>query len=267
MPPAAYVKACANDCVFAQILREYAHIQSQTKRDIAMFDYERHSAITEMLHSCGSLTTREIADKLFVSEATVRRDLTKLEHAGLVRRTHGGVMLIAGPAHEIPLTLRERANDTAKQNIAAKAVRLISDGDTIMLDASSTVFRLVARLAAFKNITVITNGPKATLELASLHIKTLCTGGIVLENSLAFVGRQAEEFIDGINADVAFLSCRGISPDGYLTDSSLEEASIRRVMLRRAKRRVLLCDTTKFDMGYTYNIARLDELDEVISEK
>ena len=87
------------------------------------------------------------------------------------------------------------------------------------------------------------------------------------ENSLAFVGRQAEEFIDGINADVAFLSCRGISPDGYLTDSSLEEASIRRVMLRRAKRRVLLCDTTKFDMGYTYNIARLDELDEVISEK
>ena len=232
-----------------------------------MFDCERQSVITEMLRARGSLTTVELAAELFVSEATIRRDLTKLERTGLIRRTHGGAMLITGPEHEIPLSLRERANDDAKQNIAAKAVRFISERDTVMLDASSTVFRLIPHLAGIKNITVITNGPKATLELASLHVKTLCTGGTVLENSLAFVGRQAEEFISGINADIVFLSCRGISPDGFLTDSSMEESSIRRVMLRRAKRRILLCDSTKFGKGYTYNIARLDEMDEVISEK
>ncbi len=232
-----------------------------------MFDYERQRGITDLLKQKGSMTTAELAKMLYVSEATIRRDLTKLEHMGQVRRTHGGAMIIAGPDTEIPLLLRDRANDTAKQAIAAKAITKIADGDTVMLDASSTVFRVVPLLEKKSNLTVVTNGPKTTIELASRHIRTLATGGVVLGNSLAFVGREAEQFIRGINADVLLMSCRGLSPDGYLTDSSLEEATIRKEMLRRARKKYLLCDTSKVGARYTYNICHLDELDGWISEK
>ena len=232
-----------------------------------MFDYERQNSITEMFKRRSSLTTAEIAARLFVSEATVRRDLTRLEQAGLIKRVHGGAVFISGPESEIPLVLRDNAHDVEKQNIASKAIRYIKDGYTIMLDASSTVYRLIPLLGQFTGLTVVTNGPKAVLELANMHIKTLSTGGSLLENSLAFVGRQAEQFVENINADVLFLSCRGISEEGYLTDSSLEESNIRKAMLKHAKKSILLCDSSKMGIGYTYNIARLEELNVVISEK
>ena len=232
-----------------------------------MFDYERQASITDLLKRKGSMTTAELAATLYVSEATIRRDLAKLEQTGQLRRTHGGAMIIAGPDTEIPLLLRDRVNDTAKQAIAAKAITRIADGDTVMLDASSTVFRVIPLLAQKQNLTVVTNGPKATIELAARHIRTLATGGVVLSNSLAFVGREAEQFIRSVNADVLLISCRGLSPDGYLTDSSLEEANIRKEMLRHARRKYLLCDTSKVGTSYTYNICHVDELDGWISEK
>ncbi|MBQ8508525.1 MAG: DeoR/GlpR transcriptional regulator [Clostridia bacterium] len=232
-----------------------------------MLDYERQQRILELLRTEGSMTTAALAAKLFVSEATVRRDLSRLEGTGQLRRIHGGAMLLSGPEYELPLSLRDRQSGEAKQNIAAKAARLISDGQTIMLDASSTVLRLVPHLAQKSGLTVVTNGPKTTIELAARHVKTLSTGGIVLENSVAFVGRQAEQFIAGINADILFFSCRGLTGDGWVTDSSLEEACIRREMLRRAKHRWLLCDTNKLGAQYTYNICHVDELDGVISEQ
>ncbi len=231
-----------------------------------MFDYERQAGITDLLQQAGSMTTAELAAKLYVSEATVRRDLTRLEKMGLVRRVHGGAMIVSGPESEIPWLIRDRANDTAKCAIAAKAISCIKDGDTVILDASSTVLRIVPLLKQKTNLTVITNGPKTTMELAMAHIRTLTTGGVLLDNSLAFVGREAEQFIRNVNADVLLLSCRGVSPDGYLTDTSLEEVNIRKEMLRHARRKYLLCDTGKIGVTYPYNICHVDELDGWIRE-
>lgn len=236
-----------------------------------MLDIERQTRIVELLRRHETLTTAELSAHLYASPATIRRDLGKLEAAGLIRRTHGGAVAVSGPESEIPFSLRESIMDTAKRNIAAKAVSHVKNGDVILLDASSTVLRLVPLLAAYTNLTVVTNGLRTAAELAEHHIRTLVTGGVLLENSLAFVGRSAERFIGDINADVLFFSCRGVSEEAEgaarLTDSSLEEASIRKEMLRRSKKHVFLCDSGKFGQGYAYNICTMEDVDVCISDK
>lgn len=232
-----------------------------------MFDIERQTKIAELLRNRETITTAELSRLLYASPATIRRDLVKLEAAGLIKRTHGGAVAVSGPESEIPFSLRESMMDTAKQNIAAKAATHVKNGDVVVLDASSTVLRVVPRLAAYTNLTVVTNGLRTAAELAKHHIRTLVTGGVLLENSLAFVGRSAENFIGDINADILFFSCRGVSEDGLLTDSSLEEASIRKEMLRRSKKRVFLCDSSKFGHGYAYNICNREDVHICIHDK
>ena len=101
--------------------------------------------------------------------------------------------------------------------------------------------------------------------LADMQIKCFCTGGLLLKNSIAYVGALAEKFISNFNADIFFFSCRGISSDGILTDSSIEESEIRKVMMMHAKKKIFLCDNSKFNKEYMYRLAHVDEVDEIIS--
>ena len=235
-----------------------------------MIAIQRQKMIAELIRSEPDITNTELEKRLFVSSATIRRDLIELEKAGQIHRIHGGAIPVNGLSYEIPFSYREKNNKIAKQNIAAKAAEFVSNGDTVILDASSTVANIVPFLSAKSDLTVITNSPKTALSLADSHIRTLVTGGLLLENSIAFVGRSAEAFLEGFSADVLFISCRGVSEDGYLTDSSLEEADIRRTMLHclsRKGKKIALCDKSKLDRTYTHRICHMDELDSFITEK
>ncbi len=228
---------------------------------------ERKERLLSLLSENGTMTTSALAHELYVSEATIRRDLAELERLGQVNRVHGGAEPLQHTDRQIPLTKRENQNELAKQNIAAKAVKLIRDGNTIFLDASSTVRRIIPLLGAFSGLTVVTNSPKGVLELAELGIRTISTGGILLDQSIALVGRDAERVIRSINADIMFFSCRGVSEDGRLCDSSLDETSIRREMLMRAKVKCLCCDSRKFGNEYPFNICRTEDVDHIITER
>ena len=100
-----------------------------------------------------------------------------------------------------------------------------------------------------------------------MHIRTISTGGLLLDESVALVGRDAEDVIRRVNADVMLFSCCGVTEDGMVCDSSLEETSIRREMFARAKRKYLLCDSRKFGASYAFNICRVDDVDMIITEK
>ena len=232
-----------------------------------MLENQRKERIIGLLTENTTMSTSELSKRLYVSDATVRRDLADLEKAGRIHRVHGGAELVSGPGIQIPLTARDRENDTAKRNIAAKAIRFVHDGDTIFLDASSTCMRVVPLLSVRTGLTVVTNSPKAILELAGMHIRTISTGGLLLDESVAFVGCDAEDVIRRVNADVMLFSCRGVTEDGMVCDSSLEETSIRREMFARAKRKYLLCDSRKFGASYAFNICRVDDVDMIITEK
>lgn len=213
-----------------------------------------------------SISVQKLAKRLFVSESSVRRDLAALEEMGKLHRTFGGAMLMESPEKEVSLVYRRSQNLRQKQKIAQKAVRHVRDGMMIFLDASSTVAQLIPLLKGFQDLTVITNSPQASLILAELKIRNYSTGGKMLNNSLAYVGVDAARALENLRADIVFFSCRGLSEDGLITDSMDEEAEIRRVMLKHAKKKIFLCDKSKFGRSYSYVLCKAEDVDEIISE-
>ena len=231
-----------------------------------MFTIERHEEIMNILERDKSISVNKLSKLLYVSAPTIRRDLSILEEQGKVLRTHGGVVLREAAEKEIPLMYREEQNSRSKQVIAEKAASLISDGNVIFLDASSTVAHLVPHLKKFNDIIVVTNSPKTSLRLGEENIKNYCTGGLLLAHSIAYVGNEAEDFVSNINADIFFFSSRGYIDDGYITDSSVEEAAVKKAMMKHADRCYYLCDSSKKNKKYMYNICSVSDVDEIIEE-
>ena len=162
--------------------------------------------------------------------------------------------------------LRQSQNHRAKQEIAAACRPLLENGRVIFLDASTTVAHLVPILRELRNLTVITNSPNIALELTNPGIRTYCTGGLLLPDSKAFVGAEAEDFVRCFNADVMFFSSRGIDRDGSITDSSMEECRLRQVMLKQSARAYYLFDKSKLGRRYMSNLCRADSLSGIICE-
>lgn len=231
-----------------------------------MFNIERRDEILKILEKKQSISVEKLSSLLYVSPPTVRRDLSVLEDQGKVRRTHGGVVLCKSAGSEIPLMFREDQNNRSKQIIAAKAATHINDGDVIFLDASSTVAYLIPHLKKFKDIIVITNSPKTSMRLGEEHIKNYCTGGLLLNHSVAYVGNETERFIAKVNADLFFFSSRGYIVDGHITDSSIEEATVKMAMMKNADKSFYLCDSSKRGKKYMYNICSVNEVDGTIDE-
>lgn len=231
-----------------------------------MYHLERQAQILEILEQRKSISVTKLAELLYVSQPTVRRDLASLAQQGKVQRTHGGVVLRKASDAEIPLMFREDQNNAAKKAIAQKAEKLIRDGDVIFMDASSTVSYLIPHLKKFRDLIVITNSPKTSIRLGEQQIKNYCTGGQLLMHSIAYVGSEAEKFIAGINADVFFFSSRGYTEDGLITDSSEQEVAVKKAMLQNADRSYYLCDSSKRGQKYAFNICTTKDITAIIDE-
>lgn len=230
--------------------------------------YEREDKILNALLEKDSMTTQELSARLFVSVPTLRRDLIKLEQMGKIIRTHGGAQLIKKSADEkIPIFLREQEQNEAKEIMARKAVEFIRDGDIIMLDGSTSAYSIIPHLVSFKNLIVITSSAKSSFLLGRMGISNICTGGRMITRSLSYIGEDAENTVKRYNADIVFFSCRGLSMDGKLTDNSIEENSLRKIMLRHSRKKVFLCDSSKLDHTYLNNLCHLSEVDEIICER
>ena len=227
----------------------------------------RQQYLLELIQQYKTVDVKEIARKLFVNEATIRRDLNKLENTGYVKRTYGGAVLIEGLDAEIPLFARESLNIDKKDYICKIASSLVNDGDTIILDSSSTTSRMIKFLYTKKNLKIITNGAKTSVLLTKLTDATIyCTGGKMRENSLSYIGQSAIDYIRNFYADALFFSCRGLSERG-LTDSSDDEAILRRTMIENSKKKVLLIDSTKINTDSFYYICKKDIIDDIICDK
>ena len=233
-----------------------------------MFTIERQQNIINLLKSKKSVTVTELSRKFFIGEATIRRDLEKLEKKGLLKRTYGGAVLLDGLDSEIPLSVREIEQKDAKDVIGHLAAQLVEDGDIIIMDSSSTVLKMVPHLKGKSKLTVITNGAKTAVDLGELlHAKVFCTGGMLRENSLSYVGELARRCVDSFYADTLFFSCRAISMEKGLSDISEDEAELRRLMIKNCKKVLLLCDSSKFDTVSFSKICDFDRINCIITDK
>lgn len=232
-----------------------------------MFGIERRSLIISQLNEKKSILVQEAAPFFGVTEETIRRDLKELENQGLLTRTHGGAILADDSKAEAPLEVREGINIAGKDSIGREAAKLVNDGDTIILDASTSSLFVAKHIKDKKGLTVITNAEKVIFELSACHdINLISTGGILRHKSLSYVGRAAESSLSNYYANKVFFSCKGFSPDRGLTDSNEQESDIRKAMLKCSEKSIFLCDRTKFEkVGYV-TTAKLEDIDLIITD-
>lgn len=231
---------------------------------------ERHNQIILELQKNPDITVREMAKKLNFSEPTIRRDYTELARRGIITKCYGGAILNvnAGAAdREIPFVLRENERSKTKEEMGMIASRYVRDGMVIMLDGSTSAYHLVPYLSKYKDIIVVTSGAKTAVALAELQIPVFSTGGRMRTNSFSYIGKEAEDAVRKYNADIVFFSCHGLSAQGRMSDPSIEECHLRQVMLQKAKQKFLLCDSSKLNKVYFYDMGDISQLDGVISDK
>ncbi len=233
-----------------------------------MLAIERKSEILAILQREKSVLVAQLSQKYQVTEETIRRDLDKLEKEGYVKKTYGGAVLNQNTSVEIPFKVREKTNKKEKQTIARLVQRVIGEGESIMLDSSSTSLMVARNLKQYKKLTVITNSVEILLELSNCkNIRVLSTGGELRDSALSLGGRQAEQMLLHYNVDKAVLSCKGISMEKGITDSNEPEAQIKSAMRQCAKTTVWAIDSTKFDRVSFVHLAQLKAGDIVVTDK
>ena len=233
-----------------------------------MIKTQREQQILNLLtENDGFLDVLSICEKLFTSQSSVRRDLKRMESAGLIERTHGGARLNENFSTIINFNERFAQNSYEKTIIAKKAVSLISDNSVIFLDQSTTAFFLAKELPNKSTLTVITNNVEILRFLSNTQINVICSGGqLFTKNRNCLIGIDAENIFIHTFADFAFFSCKALSADGIISDCSREEVVLRNCMLKNAKQKVFLCDKTKYNSRSTFTQCNLSSVDYLISD-
>ena len=231
-----------------------------------MLAAERRQFILDKLQENESVNVNNLSNEFDVSKETIRRDLEKLQNKNLLKKIHGGAVPI-NKKEELSFNIRKKQNTEEKREIAKKALKYINQGDTIFLDISSTAMFLARELKEIKNITVITNSAQIVTELANnQEINIISTGGILVPNSLSFVGPHANSMVNNYFADKFFASCKGISARYGATDSSDLEIEVKENMVARSSEVIILADYSKFKERGLSSFAELKEINRIISD-
>ncbi len=227
---------------------------------------ERRQRILQLLEARGGLRTSELQQAIGASIATIRRDLNDLAAASLVERTHGGALPRAlGTAHEPPFSVKSALMREEKERIAIGAARLVPPGSTIILDSGSTTLALARHLAG-KRITVIALDLPGAQAAASGATEVLQIGGRVRNGLYSLVGPWAEDTLRGLHADVFFLGADAVDDD-EVTNSTVDEAAVKRLAIRSAREVILLADHSKFGRRALAQVCRLDELSAIVTDQ
>lgn len=212
-----------------------------------MTTHERRQTLLEMLRNQPGLRVRELAKGLNVSQGTIRNDLNALEEQGRLKRVHGGAVLRDQEQFQNNSFLRRyRQNPAAKQAIAHQAAALINDGDSILLDASSTAYYLALALPHRRKLRVMTNGFEVARELAQNTSNTvILIGGVVNNDSSSVTGLLSEQIIAEMRIEKAFFSCSGFSLERGMTEVHLEEAQLKQKAIQSSQQVFALVDSSK----------------------
>lgn len=236
-----------------------------------MIAQERHRQIVSQIGHSGSARVSDLARFFDVTEETIRRDLKVLSGQGRLIRTHGGALASGTtPTHgnhiDLPFAQRDSAQMPEKQAIAAEACKLIQPDEVIALDASSTTCELARQLPDIP-LTVVTNS-LAICSILSHHTKvnTICTGGALDVDAMAFVGLQAEKTLDSFNIAKFFYSCRGIDLERGVSESNDRHAALKLRTIELAAQSILLADTSKFGIASSVFYMPADSVDLLVTD-
>ena len=233
-----------------------------------MLNEERQRAILEMLSRDGRVLVVDLAKHFHTSQVTIRKDLHTLHVKGRIHRTHGGALSVRASALEDPtLREKEKLHRKEKLQIAAAAVRMVTEGQVVILDSGTTTTAIARAMRNFQNVTVITNAVNIAAELSGSAVEVILTGGNLRKNSFSLVGPISEETLRRLNADILFLGVDGFDVQYGLSTPNLLEAKVNRAMMDVAKLVVAVCDSSKFGKRSLALIAPPSEIQHVITDR
>ena len=232
----------------------------------------RHSKILEFLAENGKVTIPDICVLFDVSEMTARRDLNELDHKGLLRRVHGGAIASLGRSYEPSFQSRAVKNQSSKTAIGRKAADLVYDGDSIALDVGTTTLEIVPGLRGKRNLTIVTSCLQIATQIVeqiSLEIdaRLILTGGIVRSRELSMIGPIPEQVYRDLHVDKAFIGIGGVSLDDGFTEYNMEDAQIKRALIRSAREKIVVADGAKFGVTTLTSVAPLTAVDKIVTDR
>ena len=232
-----------------------------------MYAEERQQEIVRLARAEGRVDVASLADTLHVTAETIRRDLTMLERAGVLRRVHGGAIPVERIGFEPALAARDSVLIDEKERIAKAALAEVPDEGAIILDAGTTTARLAQALPVDRELTVVVNSPViAALLGVRPNLNVLLLGGRLRGRTLATVDDWALRPLADMYVDVAFLGTNGLSVERGLTTPDPAEAAVKRAMINSARRAVVLADHTKIGNDYLARFGTLADLDLLITD-
>lgn len=227
---------------------------------------ERQQRIKQLVLLQGSLRVAELAEQFGVSEMTIRRDFETLAEAGHLERTFGGAVAAEQTAFETSYSIRLGKHRAEKNALAQYAAKLIQDGDSIALDASTTCLALARELSK-RPVMIITNSLDCAQELRSGSARVILTGGYLRQVAGSFAGPLAIKALEGFRVDHSFISAKAVSLSDGLMDSDADEVEVKRTMLACAAKKTAVLDSSKFDKRALVRIADLSSFNLIISDE
>lgn len=228
---------------------------------------QRTEKILDLLSVHKTMSIHQLSEALFCSPSSLRRDLIQLENTGPIRRIRGGATLVSGTNFDYSASFRETINIAEKNYICNIAQDFLTNGMSIFLDSSSTVSRICPFLENLRNITVLTNGILTALLLNECrNVETFLTGGPLHPGSGSLIGETSATYFNSFQADIAFISCRGMDSDG-IYEASSKQAFTKKHIMANAKKTILLIDHHKMNTQYFHRLGYFDTFDAIITDK
>lgn len=234
--------------------------------------FKRQNLILQKLNSNGSILIEEIARELHVSPLTVRRDIDEFVQKGLAQRFFGGASLVNRPLRADPACSDINSLDinslkeTKKHLIARAAAALVREGETILINSSTTAFYMFPLLAD-RRITVITNNANALQFVDNSRFELVFTGGEINAYKHSMVGTFSIQTLKKIRANTCFIGVSGISESGTLSTAVLQETTVNIAMMNQANNAVvILADSSKIGLQHNFDIGSVNTATHIITD-
>lgn len=246
--------------------------RGMSQSDAPAFAVERHAHILQLLHERGRVRNTELADLLGVTEPTIRKDIADLARQQQLRRTHGGAIALR-TAIEPDMPARMGRNIDAKSRIAHACLALVKTGDAIFLDSGSTTLAIAEQLVPAAaagspaNVNVLTNALAVAQTLADkAGIRHTVLGGNYRPTGGCFVGPLTQQDLNSFTVNLAFLGVTGVTDQGF-TVADLSEAQVKRAAMDRARRVVVVMDSTKVGATDFATVCELDAVATIVTDE
>jgi len=236
--------------------------------------YERLNTLLESLAEKGAIDVDELAEQLHVSAATIRRDLDHLGKQQLLTRTRGGAVANA-VSYDLPLRYKTARFASEKQRIAQAAATLVRRGMVIGMNGGTTISEVARTLATRPELSAEHGEPAFTLVTNALnianelivrpHVKMVLTGGVARPQSYEMIGPLSHRILSDLSLDIAFIGVDGIDETGA-TAHHEGEAAMNSLLASRARRIVVICDSSKLGKHAFARVCPIEKVHTLITD-